>query len=188
MARKRRGKSSISRLPPEQREYIERLLREGRLTLDEIIAELQERFQGQPAATVSRSAVHRYEQAFSEMTGRMREIRQMADVVVGELGEGIGEKAGTLLAQAITTLAADATLKAQSDPDLTINEIRMLSVASKNAIDVQRIDLNVRKQIAAAARDQVLKEQSERLEHVASEQGMGPEQVEFWRREFLGVR
>lgn len=164
MARKRRGKSSISRLPPEQREYIERLLREGRLTLDEIIAELQERFQGAPAAQISRSSLHRYERGFAELTGRMREFREMADAVVGELGEGIGDKAGSLLAQAITTLAANATLRAHEADDISIEEIRKLAVAAKHAMDAQRIDLNLRKQIESEARAQVLSEQRKKLE------------------------
>ena len=46
MKQKRRRKriSTVSRLPPEQREFIERLLREDRRSLDEMIAELQQLF------------------------------------------------------------------------------------------------------------------------------------------------
>ncbi|NPW06222.1 DUF3486 family protein, partial [Pseudomonas aeruginosa] len=39
-------KSSIDKLPPDVRSFIERSLRENRLTLDELIEQLQERFPG----------------------------------------------------------------------------------------------------------------------------------------------
>ena len=55
---RRRAKSSITRLPADQKAHVERLLREGRLTLDEMIAELQHTFPGGPVADVSRSALH----------------------------------------------------------------------------------------------------------------------------------
>ena len=48
-------KSTIKRLEPEARKYLEKLLREDRHTLDELLAAMREQF---PAAEVSRSAIH----------------------------------------------------------------------------------------------------------------------------------
>lgn len=49
-------KSSIDKLPPDVRSFIERSLRENRLTLDELIEQLQERFPGKESPAVQRSA------------------------------------------------------------------------------------------------------------------------------------
>ena len=68
-------KSSVSRLEPAARKHLEKLLREDRFTLDELLANLREKF---PAAEVSRSGIHRYQQSFDEMLGRMREIETAA--------------------------------------------------------------------------------------------------------------
>ena len=47
-------KSTIKRLEPEARKYLEKLLREDRHTLDELLVAMREKF---PNAEVSRSAV-----------------------------------------------------------------------------------------------------------------------------------
>lgn len=184
---KRRAKSSISRLPPEQKAHIERLLREGRLTLDEMIAELQTAFPGEAAAEVSRSALHRYEKGFSELTARMREIERMSQVVVGELGEGVGDKAGALLAQAITTLATNAALKAHERDDVSIDEIRKLAVAAKNALDTRRIDINARKAIRQEAREELVREQAAKLDKVVKTGGLSAETAADMRKKILGI-
>ena len=171
---RRRRKSSITRLPAEQRAFVERLLREGTHTLDEMIEAMREAFPGTPAAEVSRSALHRYERGFAEMTGRMREIHAMAETMVGELGDGIGEKSGELLAQAITTLATNAALRAHDDADIGIDDVRKLARAAKDALDTQRIGINVRRQIAEEARQKLLREQREKLDALGKTGAIDP--------------
>lgn len=182
-----RRKSSISRLPSAQREHIERLLRGDRLTLDEIIAELQARFPGEAAADVSRSALHRYERGFAELTSRMREIEAVSSAVVGELGEGVGDKAGALLAQAITTLATNAALRAHESDDISVDEIRKLARAAKDAMDTQRVGVNVRKAIADEARQALLREQAKKLENIVKSNGISAEKAEALRKQVLGL-
>ncbi|MGH8387004.1 MAG: phage protein Gp27 family protein, partial [Pseudomonas sp.] len=184
---KRRAKSSISRLPAEQRASVERMLREDRLTLDEMIAELQRQFPGEPAAEVSRSALHRYERGFTELTARMREIEAVSDAVIGELGEGVGEKAGALLAQAVTTLATNAALQAHGNDKITIDEIRKLARAAKDAMDTQRVGVNLRKAIADEARQALLREQSARLDKVVKSDGLSEQTAADMRKKILGI-
>ena len=188
MAPKRRRKSSISRLPEPQRLYIERQLREGRLTLDEMIADLQAHFPGEPAAAVSRSALGRFDQQIEEAGREIREIEAAASALVGELGEGFGEKSADFLTQAITVVAVKAAMRAKDDKDLGIKDAKDLALMAKNALDARRMNVAQRQLIQQEARDALHREQGERLEKVASEQGMSRDQVEFWRREFLGVR
>jgi len=185
--RKRRAKSSISRLPKEQRAYVERLLREGRLTLDEMIAELQAQFPGEPAAEVSRSALNRYDQGLAEMTARMREIDRAAQALVGEMGDGIGEKSGALLAQAVTTLATDAALKLQTQDNVSVEEVRKLARAAKDAIDTQRVGVNVRRAIREEARQELIREQQANLDKVVKTGGLSAEKAKELRDKILGV-
>ncbi|MCR6661839.1 MAG: DUF3486 family protein [Luteimonas sp.] len=174
MATKRRAKSSIKRLPAEQRAEIERLLRADDKSLNEMIEHLKAKFPGEPAAEVSRSALHRFGAQFAEMTGRMREIQTMGETLAGELGEGIGDKAGELLSQAVITLATRSALDAHGKDDISIDEIRKLAVAAKNAIDSRRMDVNVRKAIRDEARAAVLAEQKEKIEALGKSGAIDP--------------
>ena len=55
-------KSSIDRMTPEVKAYIQAMLATGSQTLDELIADLQQRFPAEASAgeLPSRSALHRY--------------------------------------------------------------------------------------------------------------------------------
>lgn len=178
-------RSKVRKLPPEVRSYVEQLLREDRLTLDEMLDAIRARFPH--VEPPSRSGLHRYKEGFEELAGRMREIDAAANALVGELGEGVGEKAGALLAQAVTTLATNAALVAQQRDDITIEEIRKLARAAKDAIDTRRISLAERQALERAAQERLLREQKARLESVAKERGMSAETVEQIRQQILGV-
>lgn len=177
-------KSKVHRMPPEQRELIQSLLREDRYTLDEIVGEVRARW---PEADVSRSGLYRYQAGFREMTARMREIEHAASALVGELGEGVGEKAGALLAQAVTTLATNAALRAQENDDITVDEVRKLAQAAKHAIDTRRISLAEREQIEEAARKRLLREQQERLSSTVKAGGLSQEFADTLRKQVLGI-
>ena len=73
--------SSIKRLPADQRAFLEKLLREDRYTLDEILAKVQGRFPTGQAP--SRSALGRYSQQVNELAGRMRDIQAAGTALVG---------------------------------------------------------------------------------------------------------
>ncbi len=160
---KRASKSRISRLPKEQRAYVEKLLRADRLTLDEMIADLRKRFPGEPAAEVTRSGLHRYAQPIREMTERMREIDTAARAVVEELGENPDDRAGALLCQSITTLANHAALVAQTRNDVSIDDVRKLARAAKDTIAARTSSLKERQAIRQEAREELVREQREKL-------------------------
>lgn len=181
----RRSRSSITRLPTEQRAFIEKLLREDRLTLTEMIDALRKTF---PTADVSRSGLHRYQSSFAELTARMREIDRAAEALVGELGEGIGDKAGALLANAVTTLATNAALRAQEDDEISIDEVRKMAQAAKNALDTRRMSLNERRALRDEARAELQREQSAKLDKVVKEAGMSDEMAATFRRKVLGLK
>ena len=166
-ARMRRRKSSVDLLPQEQREYLEQLLRRRDLTLDDIIGDLKVKFAGEPAAELSRSAVHRFDQRIEEAGKEIREIEAAASALVGELGEGFGEKSADFLTQAITVVAVKAAMRAKDDPDLGTKEAKDLALMAKNALDAKRMNVAQRKLIQQEAREKLLREQKEKLDKVA---------------------
>lgn len=148
-------RSKIKTLPPDVRAYIERLLREDRLTLDEMMAEIRAKFPGQDAP--SRSGLGRYAQTFAELTSKMREMDTVARAVVEELGESPDDRAGALLTQAITTLATGVALDAQTR-EVTVEEVRKLARAAKDTIDARTKSLKERQAIERIAREQAAEE------------------------------
>jgi len=158
-------KSTISRLAPGVKKYVEKLLREDRLTLDEMIADLQAKYPllAQNGALPSKSAMQRYGQGFAELTGRMREIEFAASAMVSELGDGVGDKAGALLAQAVTTLATNAALQAHERDDVSIKEVTDLARAARAAMVTRTLSLRERVAVKDAARKELAEEQREKL-------------------------
>lgn len=178
-------KSKITRLPEAHRVFIERLLREDRLTLDEMLDAIRAEFP--EADPPSRSGLGRYRQSFSELTERMREIERMSQTMVDELGDGIGDKAHALLVQAVTTLATNAALKANGDDDISIDDIRKLASAARSAMEARRMSLRERQEIEAAAEARLRKEQESKLDAAKRQHGMSPEAIDIIRRDILGI-
>lgn len=168
-------KSSIDKLPPDVRSFIERSLRENRLTLDELIEQLQERFPGKEKP--SRSAIGRYKVSFDEMTRRLREQQAMASLLVEELGDNPDERAGALLVQSITTLTTHAAFAAQTEDEVDIEDVRKLARAAKDVLQARKASMEERRQIEREAREKLLQEQEQRLEEQRGSDGMS-EQLE----------
>lgn len=164
-------KSSISRLPAEQRTFVERLLREGRLTLDEMIVAIRQRF---PATGVHRSGLHRYQTQFNALTERMRGQQEVARLMVAELGENPDDKSGEMLVQTITALANDVALRAAGNEDIDAEEVRKLSRSVKDIIDARSKSLKERKAIQQEAREAALREQREKLEALGKSGAVDP--------------
>lgn len=180
-------KSSIERAPEEVRATIDKLIRQGRFTLDEMRDYVRDKH-GE-AVTPARSSLHRYTVQQEAMLEKMRGIDAAARVVVEELGESPDDRAGALLVQSITTLATDAALRAQvPGEEPSIEEVRKLARAARDVISARKANLQERQQIERMARERLQREQNENLQQIASEQGMSKDQVEFWQKRFLGIR
>lgn len=175
-------KSSIDRLPNEVRRHIERRLRENRLTLDELIADLQQQFP--KTDTPSRSAIGRYKLNFDQMVSRLREQEAMARLLVEELGENPDERAGALMVQSVTTLVNHATMVAQEEEDVDIDDVRKLARAAKDVLQARKASLEERRSIEKEARQKLLQEQESRLDELRGSDGMS-EQLEGRIRSIL---
>lgn len=175
-------KSSIDKLQPVVRSHIELRLRENRLTLDELIVDLQEHF---PAADKpSRSAIGRYRVGFEEILRSQREIAAASQALVAELGENFDDKSGAMLAQAVTTLATNAARDALESGSAEISDILDLARAAKYSQETVSLTFKQRQAVAKEAREKQLKEQVARLEEMRGSDGMS-EQLETRIRNVL---
>lgn len=167
-------KSTIDKLPPQIKSRIEKHMRENRLTLDEIIHDLQQQFP--EAAKPSRSALGRYRQSMEEIVGRMRDMQAAAEFVVGELGEDVNDKAGALMAQSVTTLLANISLQA-NDPDskISVKDAGELARAARAVMQARTMSIKERQLVEEAARKKLLQEQEQRLAEVRGADGMSEE-------------
>lgn len=180
------GKSSISRLPPMVKAYIQKLLREDRMTLDDMLDDIRGRFPNEKAP--SRSALGRFKQGFDQLTEKARQHREQAEAFVGAFGEDSSDKTGALLVEAISTLTYQAAMGAHEKDEVTIKEVATLARAAKATMEARTLSVKERQFIAKAAREQLLAEQAAELEKSVQTGGMNEDQALFWREKFLGVK
>lgn len=192
-------KSSIDRLDPEIKAYIQAMLASGSQTLDELIADLQARF---PAAATagdlpSRSAVGRYGQRLERRLSAIRASTEAAKMIQAHAGDDKDARSEALTAMVQTELF-EAILALQEADEVGEDgekvdpgeRVALLSKAAKNIATLTRSSINLKEfqaKVEEATRNKLLAEQEANLQEVAKAQGMDEAQVDFWRRKFLGI-
>ena len=154
-------KSSIRKLDPEQRQVIEKLMREDNRTLDEMLDAIKKQFPDQK--TPSRSSLGRYRQSFDEMAGKMREIQIASQVLVSEFGEDVDDKAGALLSQAVTTLATGVALRSNDNDEISIQDVGDLARAARAVMQTRTMSIKERQAIRKAYAEEAANAVSEEL-------------------------
>ncbi|GKT18568.1 DUF3486 family protein [Acidovorax sp. SUPP2522] len=188
----------MSRLPADIKTYIEAMLATGAQTLDEMIADLQERFPGEASAgqLPSRAALHRYGSKLDRRLAAIRASTEAAKIIQAHAGDDQDARSGALTAL-IQTELFEAILEVQEaadDPENPIDpaeRVGMLSAAAKNIATLTRSSINLKEfqsKVEEATRRKMLAEQQANLQKIAKSQGMSQEQLDFWIRDFLGVR
>ena len=175
--------SSVKRLDPQARKFLEKLMLEDRHTLDELLAAVRTKF---PDAQVSRSSIHRHRAGYEELVKGMREQQAIASLVVSELGENPDDKAGALLVQTITTLTNQVALTAAGEGEVDVETVRKLARATKDVLAARRVDRQERLAIRQEARDELLAEQRAKLEAMPNKGGVTAD-TKAAIREALGI-
>lgn len=175
--------SSVKRLEPQARKFLEKLMREDRHTLDELLTAVRTKF---PDAQVSRSSIHRHRAGYEELVKGMREQQAIASLVVSELGENPDDKAGALLVQTITTLTNQVALTAAGEGEVDVETVRKLARATKDVLAARRVDRQERLAIRQEARDELLAEQRAKLEAMPNKGGVTAD-TKAAIREALGI-
>jgi hypothetical protein len=186
-------KSTISRLEPAVKAHIESALAAGKLTLDELIADLQARF---PSATAagdlpSRSAIHRYGQKLERRLSAIRASTEAAKLIQAQAGDDKDARSEALTALVQTELfEAILQLQEADDPERDPGDrVGMLSAAAKNIATLTRSSVNLKEFQAKAeerARKQLLEEQRAKLDAMGSKGGV-TEETKAAIRSALGI-
>lgn len=193
-------KSSIDRLDPEIKAYIQAMLASGGVTLDELIADLQERY---PAAAKagdlpSRSAVGRYGQKLERRLSAIRASTEAAKLIQQHAGDDKDARSEALTAMVQTELfEAILALQEIDEPppegtsaeEAAANRVELLSKAAKNIATLTRSSINIKEfqaKVEEAARKKLLEEQRAKLEAMPAKGGVTPE-TKAAIREALGI-
>lgn len=185
-------KSSISRLEPEIRSYIEAMLATGSMTLDQLIADLREKFplQAKDGDLPSRSAVGRYGQKLERRLAAIKASTDAARLIREHAGDSQDARSEALTALVQTELfEAILALQEAGDEDDAGDRVAMLSAAAKNIATLTRSSVNLKKfqaEVEEAARRKLLEEQRVALEAMPSKGGVTPE-TKAAIREALGI-
>lgn len=186
-------KSTISRLAPEVKTYVEGLMAQGRLTLDEMIADLQQRFPGEAKNGVlpSRSALQRYGPKLERRLIAVKAFTEAAEAIDAH-AKDLGDSRSAALTAIVQQELFDAmiSLGDATDPDIDPAErISMLADAAKNIATLARSSVNTTQfqaRIAAETRAQVLAEQRAKLDAMGNKGGV-TEDTKKAIREALGI-
>lgn len=162
-------KSSIKRLPPKIRAYIEGKLTEDRCTLDELIADLQQRFPEAARANVlpSRSTVHRYKGKLQRRLDAVKAATEAARVITENAGDSKDDRSEALTAL-IQTELIESIIQLQdadgpdADPQKRVN---LLSTAARNIATLTRSSTNLKK-FRAEVESDLITRQREKLEEL----------------------
>lgn len=164
-------KTKVSRLPEEVKLYIEGLIAEGRLTLDEMIEQLRERFPSQAAAgeLPSRAALHRYGPKLERRLIAIKAFSQAASSIEANAGDTTGKHASALTSLMQQELFdAMMSLGDATDPDINQNDrVKLLSDASRSLASLTRSSVVLKEYQTKAeelGRKKLLAEQREKLD------------------------
>lgn len=172
-------KSTISRLPADVKSYIEGKLAAGQLTLDELIADLRNRFpqQDQAGELPSRTAVHRYGQKLERRLSAIRASTEAAKIIQQQAGDNKDARSEALTALIQTELfEAILNLQEADDPEADPAErVGMLSTAAKNIATLTRSSVNLKQfqaKVEEDTRRKVLEEQKAKLDAMGTKAGV----------------
>lgn len=186
-------KSSIDRLDPQIKAYIQAMLASGGVTLDELIADLQERF---PVASKagelpSRSAMGRYGQKLERRLAAIRASTEAAKLIQAQAGDDKDARSEALTALVQSELfEAILLLQEADDPEADQAErVTLLSKAAKNIATLTRSSINLKvfqAKVEEDTRRKLLEQQRAALEAMPAKGGVTAE-TKAAIREALGI-
>lgn len=171
-------KSSIKRLPPKIRQHIEQQLAADNLTLDELIADLQQRFPqaAQAGDLPSRSAVHRYGVKLERRLAAVKAATEAAKVITQHAGDDKDDRSEALTAL-IQSELIEAMMQLQDADDPEVDQqarVKLLSAAAKNIATLTRSSTSL-KQFRADVEADLIKRQRQKLNELGKTGTVDPD-------------
>jgi hypothetical protein len=143
--------SLISRLDPRLRQLVDRLIQEGRASIDDILTKLEELL-GEGEEAPSRASVGRYFKNKRKQMERYREAQAIAATWVKRLEDEPGGDIGRLNAELLRTLAFQAISRlSEQEDDVGCDEIALMARAVKDIATADKSmaerEIKIRKEI-----------------------------------------
>lgn len=177
------AKSTIETLPPDVLERLQAWLRDPTITQLEATERLNELLVEIGEAPRSKSAVNRYSIRMDEMSAKIMQSREVADMYIGKLGNAPQGKVGSLVAEIIRTLAFNTALDmAESDEPIHPKLIKEMAWALEKIENATTINEKRQAEIEKRALEKAAKS----LEAEATKQGLTPETIATLKSKFLG--
>lgn len=181
-------RSEVAKLPPEVRRWLERSLEEaGYGGYELLVGLLQEK-----GFSISKSALHRWGQDIERQRAAIRDETEIAKALADGNQDERDSRTEAVFAMvqtgALRGLRALADSQDESDP---AERVALLAKVGKEFATMGRSSIELKRWQASlreAARRELLNEQKANLEKIAKSQGMSQEQLDFWIKDFLGVR
>jgi HD-GYP domain-containing protein (c-di-GMP phosphodiesterase class II) len=177
-------KSTVKTLPAQIRAEVDRLLADGRYTLDDVVGHLRTM-----GADVSRSALGRYSQEFEQVAVKMREAREVTTAFAKELGELPDNDMGRVLTELLHTIVFKVlTTQTGADGEVAAQDVMFLARSLKDLSTATRqsaeLEMKIRDRVAA----ETAKRAAGEAEAVGREKGLSAETVEAIKTRILGIR
>lgn len=173
-------KSSLRRLPPEVLAEINRLISDGRFTLDEILEHLR----NMGVDSVSRSALGRQKQRIDKVAAKLRQSREMTETLVREIGPEVAEgQQGRILVEVLRKLVFDhlekrLTSEEEDGQDIDNEGFFFLAKALKEMSQANRLDQDFETKVRERATREAEKKLDAAAARVAKEAaGLTPQQA-----------
>lgn len=185
--------NTIDLLPAEIRDRIHSWLNDQSVTqlaavdrANALIDAINEaRLNEEPLPRISRSGLNRYAQRVQQIGEKMRQSRQVAEMLIGQLGNQPAGEVGKLINESIRTIVFDAvTGLAESDEPVSPGVINKLALAAKRLEEATSINDKRER----AIRDEERNAAAAAVESVGRGQGLTADTVAAIKAEILGLK
>lgn len=176
-------KSSIERLPAPLKQRLHKLVRDGKLTLDEMIDSLREEFGAAP----SRSALGRWTQRFEETVAKQREMEAVTEIWVREFKDNPTSKTGRMVLELLRTVAMQSAMTVQGKDHVDPRELAHLARAFNLIEAGGKRNVELEREIRTQVRDELLAEQAKVIDKVSKTAGLSADTADALRRQILGI-
>ena len=174
-------KSTVTILDPEVKSGLDKMIRAGRATIDQMVEYLQERLGD---AAPSRSAVGRYVKNINDVLGIYKTSMEAAGVLQREVGERPESDMGQAAIDILRMVLFGTSIRmANSGED---PEPKAMALAARSIKDLSQAEKIMTDSILRV-RQETAKQAADRAETVAKRNGLSAETVADLKRQILGV-
>ena len=183
-------KSSITKLPKEVRQQLDRLIGEDKLTLDALRTFLLSHEGVDGEEVPSRTAIWRHAISIKEAAKNLQESRDITAGIVQELGvEGVESQQGRLLVEMLRDYVfREINRRRDADEPIDMKEVSQFARALKDLSHSMRLEQDFTTKIKEEATRETKEAAVRTVQEVGRERGLSAELVADIQEKILGVR